>query len=85
MSDADWATRRSTAGYVFSYNQAAISWSSKKQSGVALSSCEAENVALSEIATEDVYLRHFLHDLGFASSSATSTATDNSAAHEFIL
>eukprot|EP00965_Chrysotila_dentata_P076379 2522719-Pleurochrysis_carterae.AAC.2 len=29
-SDSDWATRHSTSGYVFMYNRAAISWSSKK-------------------------------------------------------
>eukprot|EP00966_Prymnesium_polylepis_P187036 4335893-Prymnesium_polylepis.1 len=26
MSDSDWATRHSTTRYVFTYNQAAISW-----------------------------------------------------------
>eukprot|EP00965_Chrysotila_dentata_P164339 5426907-Pleurochrysis_carterae.AAC.1 len=41
-SDSDWATRHSTSGYIFTYNRAAISWSSKKQATVALSSCEAE-------------------------------------------
>jgi hypothetical protein len=30
MSDSDWATRHSTTGFVFTYNQAAISWASKK-------------------------------------------------------
>eukprot|EP00965_Chrysotila_dentata_P046275 1538223-Pleurochrysis_carterae.AAC.1 len=35
FSDSDWATKHSTSGYVFMYNQAAISWSSKKQPCVA--------------------------------------------------
>lgn len=38
MSDADWAVHYSTSGFVFTYNQAAISWGSKKQTCVALSS-----------------------------------------------
>eukprot|EP00965_Chrysotila_dentata_P226359 6195363-Pleurochrysis_carterae.AAC.2 len=42
FSDSDWATRHSTSGYRFRYNQVAISWASKKQPSVALSSCEAE-------------------------------------------
>eukprot|EP00965_Chrysotila_dentata_P086413 2851633-Pleurochrysis_carterae.AAC.1 len=42
LSDSDWATPHSTSGYVFTYNQAAVLWSSKKQATVALSSCEAE-------------------------------------------
>eukprot|EP00965_Chrysotila_dentata_P168814 5574295-Pleurochrysis_carterae.AAC.1 len=45
FSDSDWATKHSTSGYVFIYNQAAISWASKKQPSVALFSCEAEIIA----------------------------------------
>eukprot|EP00965_Chrysotila_dentata_P217921 6190300-Pleurochrysis_carterae.AAC.1 len=63
FSDSDWATRHSTSGFVFTYNQAAISWSSKKQATVALSSCEAEIVAASEVTKEAVYLRALLADL----------------------
>ncbi|GAU17360.1 hypothetical protein TSUD_232360 [Trifolium subterraneum] len=35
--------RRSTSGYVFKFQNAPISWCSKKQSVIALSSCEAED------------------------------------------
>ena len=80
MSDSDWAVKHSTTGYIFNYSTAAISWSSKKQATIALSSCEAEVVALSEAAKEGVYLRRFLEDLGFASPSPTSVATDNTGA-----
>eukprot|EP00965_Chrysotila_dentata_P096931 3203607-Pleurochrysis_carterae.AAC.1 len=52
FSDSDWATRHSTSGYVFMYNQAAISWSSEKQPSVTLSSCEAEIIAASEATKE---------------------------------
>ena len=88
MSDSDWATRHSTTGYVFTYNQAAISWASKKQVSVALSSCEAEIMALSEAAKEGVFLRRFLDELGVSSGGATSVlpptslATDNKAARD---
>eukprot|EP00965_Chrysotila_dentata_P077795 2566283-Pleurochrysis_carterae.AAC.1 len=30
-SDSDWATRHYTSGYIFTYNRAAISWSSKNR------------------------------------------------------
>ena len=45
-SDSDWCgdltDRKSTSGYVFKFNDAAISWCTKKQPVIALSSCEAE-------------------------------------------
>ena len=62
-TDSDWGVRHSTTGYVFMYNQACISWASKKQSSVALSSCEAEIMAASEAAKEAVYLGSFLGEL----------------------
>ncbi len=44
--DADWASsisgRRSTNGFMFSFGNIVVTWSSKKQSTVALSSTEAE-------------------------------------------
>ena len=80
MSDANWAVRHSTTGYFFRYSMAAISWTSKKQASVALSSCEAEIMALSEASKEGVYLSRFLSELGFANSSTTQVATDNTGA-----
>jgi len=48
-SDSDWCgdltNRRSTSGYVFKFNDAAISWCTKKQPVTALLSCEAEYIA----------------------------------------
>eukprot|EP00965_Chrysotila_dentata_P185853 6135887-Pleurochrysis_carterae.AAC.1 len=80
FSDSDWATKHSTSGYVFMYNQAAISWSSKKQPSVALSSCEAEIIAASEATKEAVYLRALFTDLGFAADEPTSLSLDNKSA-----
>ncbi|GAU49921.1 hypothetical protein TSUD_180390 [Trifolium subterraneum] len=46
FSDADWCgdkvDRRSRSGYVFKFQNAPVSWCSKKQSVIVLSSCEAE-------------------------------------------
>ena len=62
--DADWAgdtvSRRSTTGYCFIVNGAAISWSSKLQVTVALSSAEAEYMAAAAAVQEVVYLRRLI-------------------------
>ena len=48
-SDSDWCgdgmDRRSTSSYLFKFNDAAISWCTKKQLVIALSSCEVEYIA----------------------------------------
>ena len=75
-TDSDWATRHSTSGAVFMYNQAAVSWSCKKQVSVALSSCEAEIMAASEAAKEASYLRSFLAELGAGDDKPTSLGMD---------
>jgi transposase InsO family protein len=80
FSDSDWATKHSTGGYVFIYNQAAISWSSKKQTSVALSSCEAEIMAASEAAKEATYLRALFAELGETQMVPTPVHVDNKAA-----
>lgn len=58
-ADADYAgdieNRKSTSGYVFISQNAAISWSSRKQSVVAISTCEAEYMALSAATQEAVW------------------------------
>ena len=69
MTDADWAVKHSTSGYVFTLAQAAISWSSKRQPTIALSSCEAEIMAASEAAKEAVYLDRLCTELGFRTDS----------------
>merc|ERR1711965_526373 len=83
-SDSDWAVRHSTSGQVFSWNQAAISWGSKKQGTIALSSCEAEIMAASEAAKEAVYLASFLTELGYPEQhpevSPTTLKVDNQGA-----
>ena len=79
MSDSDWAIKHSTSGSIFTFQHAAISWGSKKQSTVALSSCEAELYAGSEAAKEAVYLGAFLDELGLGTNSPIPLAMDNKA------
>ena len=62
MSDADWAVRHSTSGFVFSMSKAAISWGSKKQPTIALSSCESEIMAASEAAKSRMTSRRLGHE-----------------------
>jgi hypothetical protein len=65
-SDASYAEdkidRRSTSGFAFMKNGAAISWKSKKQKIVTLSSMEAEYVALTNAAKEGIYLRNLSNE-----------------------
>ena len=62
-SDVDWASdkdeRKSTTGYAFLLNGAAISWCSKKQSCISLSTMKSEYVACSAVAQEAVWLKSF--------------------------
>ena len=82
MSDADWAVKHPTTGYVFLFNSAAISWGSKKQNSVALSSCEAEIMAASEAAREGVYLDGFCDEIGAPLSQPLVLGVDNTGARD---
>jgi len=66
-SDSDFAadvdTRRSTSGYVFTYNGSAICWKSKQQDMVTLSTMEAEYVGLTEACREMIWLQRLMADL----------------------
>lgn len=80
-SDADWAQdvedKKSSSGYLFSFNGATISWACKKQTCVALSSTEAEYVALAEACQEAVWLRNILEDFGEKQEQPTTIFEDN--------
>lgn len=82
FSDADWGgdtnDRKSTSGYLFQVNSAAISWQSKKQTCVALSTAEAEYVVLASAAQEAIWLRELSSELGmYNPTGATTIFEDN--------
>ena len=82
MADSDWATRRSTSGWLVMWHNAAITWGSKQQATIALSSCEAEIIAASKAAQEVIYVRQLLTELGFPPSGPTPQGCDNKAARD---
>ena len=67
----DSATARSTTGYAFILNGAAVSWKSKLQSVVVLSTAEAEYMALCETVKEAVYLQQLLEEIGLKALPVT--------------
>ena len=81
MSDADWAEIHSTTGGAFTWQNALLSWSSKKQKSVALSSAESEIMAASDATKEVIFLRRLLAELGVQNvAAATKLYVDNKAA-----
>lgn len=81
FTDSDYAgdldDRKSTSGYVFLINGAAVAWSSKKQPIVTLSTTEAEFIAAASCACQAVWMRRILHDLGFVQEGGTNIMCDN--------
>jgi hypothetical protein len=67
-SDADYAAdtqdRRSTMGYVYTLNGAAVTWAARKQQSIATSTTEAEYVGLCNAAKEAVWIRNLLRGIG---------------------
>ncbi|KAJ9519674.1 hypothetical protein QJQ45_013303, partial [Haematococcus lacustris] len=85
--DADYAgdkdTARSTTGYVFAMNGAAISWSNRLQPTVAMSTAEAEYMAASSAVKEGLWLRKLMQDLQLP-GDCTSILCDNQAALQLL-
>ncbi len=83
-SDADYAgdcdTRRSTSGFVFVLNGAAVTWASRRQPIVALSTMESEYIAASDPSREVIWLRRLLHELGIEQTNPTPLLCDNESA-----
>ena len=80
-TDSNWCgdkdDRKSTAGYVFMFGGAPISWCSKKEPVVALSSCEAEYIAASLCACQAVWLVNLLRELDSNTRGAVLLLVDN--------
>jgi transposase InsO family protein len=67
-SDSDYAAddrdRRSTMGYVYILNGAAVTWAARKQHSISTSTTEAEYVGLCNAAKEAVWIRNLLRSIG---------------------
>jgi hypothetical protein len=83
-SDANYAAdiddRKSTGAYIFTSNNGAVSWVSKKQQTVAKSTTEAEYMALSQAASEALWFRSFLYELGMSNKEPILIYGDNQGA-----
>ncbi|RHN38657.1 putative RNA-directed DNA polymerase [Medicago truncatula] len=66
-SDSDWcedrSDRRSTSGYVFKFNNVAISWCTKKHPTTVSSSCEVEYIAGTFAACQAIWLDTVMKEL----------------------
>ncbi|TQE08813.1 hypothetical protein C1H46_005584 [Malus baccata] len=72
FTDSDLAgdldERKSTGGYVFMFNEGAISWRSAKQTMISTSTMEAEFVACFEGMKQAVWLKNFVSELKLVDS-----------------
>lgn len=80
-TDSDFAgdvdSRKSTSGYVFLMDGAAVAWLSKKQPIVTLSTTEAEYVAASVCACQVIWYKRVLEELGYSGEGSTVILCDN--------
>jgi hypothetical protein len=79
-SDANFESKRSTSGYMFTLFDTAISWCVRRQQSIALSTTEAEFMAGSLAACEAVYLRGLMGEFGHEQSAPTVLRLDSSGA-----
>lgn len=81
--DADYAgdtdTRKSTTGYVFTFNGGAISWTSKRQPTVAVSTTEAEYMSAASAVKEGLWLRKLFDSLDIKLPTVDITCDNQSA------
>ena len=86
--DSDFAgdkdSRRSTTGFVFTFNNGAISWSSKLQATVAASTTEAEYMAAASATKEALWLRELMSTFNINMNSPVEIFCDNQAALSLI-
>ena len=61
----DVDNRRSTSGYLMTFSGGVVSWQSRLQKCVALSTIEAEYIAPIKACKELLWMKRFIHELGF--------------------
>ncbi|RVW60672.1 Retrovirus-related Pol polyprotein from transposon TNT 1-94 [Vitis vinifera] len=61
----DVDNRRPTLGYLMTFSGGAVFWQSRLQKSVALSTTEAEYIAAAEACKELLWMKRFIHELGF--------------------
>jgi len=80
-TDADWvgnvSDRRSISGFMFSFGNGVVSWSSKKQLTVTLSNTKAQYKGVTIVACEIVWLQKLLSDLGHSMDVPIAIYCDN--------
>ena len=80
ISDADWAVRHSTSGFISFACGAPVGYASKKQKSIALSSTEAEIFAASLSGLDILYLLHLLDSIRVAHDGPVPLLVDNEGA-----
>ncbi|KRX14656.1 Copia protein [Trichinella nelsoni] len=84
VCDSDWAgdadNRRSTVGYIMTFCNGPVAWSSRVQKTITLSTVEAEYMALTEGVKEVKWIRQLLMDLGRNQVTPTLLFSDNQGA-----
>lgn len=87
--DADWASdvdeRKSTTGYIFTMQGAAVSWGSRRQPTVALSSTEAEFMSLVSAMQEAMWLKKLERELLSSASDSIVLHCDNKGAIQLAI
>ena len=56
---------RFTLGYLMTFSEGVVSWQSRLQKCVALSTTEVEYIAAAKACKELLWMKHFIHELGF--------------------
>ncbi|MBW0482345.1 hypothetical protein O181_022060 [Austropuccinia psidii MF-1] len=66
-SDTNWGNcrviRRSTTGYLISFNGNLVIWNTRKQPTISLSSAEAEDQLLTELTSELLWFKKFIEEI----------------------
>lgn len=88
FSDADYAgdvdSRKSTSGFIFTYNNNIISWCSERQKAVSLSTMESEYVAASNSIRELIWLKAFIGEILSINFKKINFFMDNQSAIRLI-